>query len=165
MIVVEGSMIEPKSKLWPGAVEHNLSKANFLQRMIARVHYEQVLEEHGKRKWFEYFGMLDEDRIYMVETAKLVLKELEKVDSTIKIEDHISRANLQYLTNALFDSAVNSGDFILLSNDLRKKISSYYTTVHLANNQVSQLIQSQFIVTEDSEKLQSMRTRMQPRNR
>lgn len=75
---------EPKSKLYPGAIEHRLLGSSFLERMCARVHYEMILKVYGKPKWYEYLGLQDEDRLYMVETAKAVLTELDVIESKEK---------------------------------------------------------------------------------
>jgi len=76
-------MVKPKSKLSPRAIEHMIAEADWLERTCLRFHYEQELVKFGKRKWFEWFGIADVDRVYRVETAKVVLKELDEIEAII----------------------------------------------------------------------------------
>lgn len=87
---------------------------------------------------------------------KVHLDDMEKEDLTTTEKDHMFKTDLKYLETASFESSVNSGDFILLPNNLRKEISLHYISIHLSNNQVHQLIQSQFTVTDNTKKLISI---------
>lgn len=81
------------------------------------------------------------------------LVDMETEDFTTTLKDNLFKTDLKYLESASFESSVNSGDFILLPDDLRKQISLHYINIHLNNNQIHQLIQSQFTVTDNTEKL------------
>jgi len=76
---------------------------------------------------------------------------------TTRIEEtKITISELKYLTIASFDSSVNSGDFILLSAELRQKISELYTYIHVANFESDQLIKSQYIMAEDNNRFERL---------
>ena len=75
---------------------------------------------------------------------------------TTRLETKITISELKYLTITSFDSSVNSGDFILLSSELRQKISELYTYIHIANFESDQLIKSQYIMTEEGDRFERL---------
>lgn len=76
--------------------------------------------------------------------------------TTKKMEDGTKESELKYLTIASYDSTVKSGDFILLSTELRQEISELYTYIHVANFESDQLIKSQYIMAEDNDKFEKL---------
>ena len=76
---------------------------------------------------------------------------------TLKIENSkVIASELKYLTIASYDSSVNSGDFILLSDELRQEISELYTYIHITNFESDQLIKSQYIMARNTTKFKEI---------
>jgi len=82
------------------------------------------------------------------------LKDYKITLKTVKAK--IKTSKLKYLTIASYDSSVNSGDFILLSSELRQKISELYTYIHIANFESDQLIKSQYIMARNPTKFEEI---------
>ena len=96
----------------------------------------------------------------MKEAIKQEIKENMDAVKDFKVETKTERetkeSKLEYLTIASFDSSVNSGDFILLSSELRQKISELYTYIHVVNFQSDQIIKSQYIIVDDKDKFEKI---------
>ena len=85
------------------------------------------------------------------------MDEIKDYKITTKTEEaKIKTSKLKYLTIASFDSSVNSGDFILLSAELRQEISELYTYIHVANFESDQLIKSQYIMARNITKFEEI---------
>lgn len=96
----------------------------------------------------------------MKEAIKQEIKEnmdsIKDFKVITKTERETQESELKYLTIASFDSSVNSGDFILLSTELRQEISQLYTYIHVANFQSDQLIKSQYILADDKARFEQL---------
>ena len=75
---------------------------------------------------------------------------------TTKTEPKMKTSEIKYLTIASYDSSVNSGDFILLSDELRQEISELYTYIHITNFDSDQLIKSQYIMPRNTTKFDEL---------
>ncbi len=85
------------------------------------------------------------------------MDEIKDYKITTKQEDpKIKTSEIKYLTIASYDSSVNSGDFILLSAELRKEISELYTHIHITNFESDQLIKSQYIMARNTTKFEEI---------
>jgi len=84
------------------------------------------------------------------------MDEIKDYKITTKTEGKIKTSELKYLTIASYDSSVNSGDFILLSAELRKEISELYTHIHITNFKSDQLIKSQYIMARNTTKFEEI---------
>jgi len=85
------------------------------------------------------------------------MDEIKDYKITTKTEEvKIKTSKIKYLTIASFDSSVNSGDFVLLSAELRKEISELYTYIFIANFESEQLIKSQYIMAEDNDRFERL---------
>ncbi len=76
--------------------------------------------------------------------------------TTKTVNADTKKSELKYLTIASYESSVNSGDFILLSGELRQKISELYTYIHVANFQSDQLIKSQYIMARNTTRFEKI---------
>ena len=105
----------------------------------------------------------DEKKEIVTNVKNAIKQEIQGNVDTIKREDLSldksdgwKSVSMKYLQIPSYESSVKSGNFILLNDELRKKISGLYTNIHIANNQADQLSKSTFTITENTAKFDRM---------
>jgi hypothetical protein len=78
------------------------------------------------------------------------LDTLKEEDLSTDKDGNWATIAVRILTVNSFESSVQSGKFILLSDELRKRISEVYTDIHIANNYTDQLQVSANTITKDA---------------
>jgi len=102
---------------------------------------------------------MDEIKDYKITTKTVEAKTKSYISDdkiTTKTEPKIKTTEIKYLIIASYESSINSGDFILLSGELRQEISELYTHIHITNFKTDQLIKSQYIMARNITKFEEI---------
>jgi len=104
--------------------------------------------------------MKKEDTNEIISNMKNAIKQeieanvlgLKDEDTTTTMDGTVRKGKETLLETPIYDSSVKSGNFILLSSELRKGISELYAYIYLANSHVDLIMESQFTLFTDETK-------------